>query len=248
MVNIISEPISSVEFFNQRDGFLFSPKEIQIWSVPIDASPELKKLCFDALTDYERERVPFFKFDIVQNNYIISQGILRLFLSKYFCLPTAEINVGRHKKGKPYSIDNTNLRFNMSNSGKRVVLAFSLDDEVGIDLESLRELDDLDELIEKNFTPAERAYINKVPEEKSRRFFKFWTIKEAYLKAIGEGMRWTPDNLEFSVENGAYKLQSVRGVFEPEDWLFEDFTLEDDYVGTLTYKGEGSVVTLRELK
>ena len=196
----------------------------------------LYQYCKDALTDTELERVSFFKFKKVQDNYIISQGMLRLLLSQYLNIPAKEIQLGRLKKGKPYSIDNPELRFNMSNSGGKIIYSFSYEEELGIDLEKIRPLPDLEELIDKNFNSYEKKYITKLDLEKENRFFKFWTIKEAYLKAIGVGMRLPPDNLEFSIENGVYKLESIKGVSESEDWIFKDLNCGDDYRGTLVYR------------
>ncbi|MFT4600044.1 MAG: 4'-phosphopantetheinyl transferase [Arenicella sp.] len=166
-------------------------------------------------------------------------------LSYYLGIDSDKVEVGRLSKGKPFSVDNPKLRFNMSNSGRRVVYAFSLDEEIGIDLERLREMADLDELIEKNYNTYERNYINKLPEKRQYRFFKFWTIKEAYLKAIGVGMRIPPEDLEFEVQNGEYSLQSIRGEMDTEDWIFKDFELENgEYVGTLTIKNRDAKVNL----
>jgi len=243
----IIDPMSSNEFFKGQHGIFFNPGDIHIWSVSLDASQSITERCLEALSPLEKERVAFFKFEKVQNNYLISQGFLRLLLSFYLKISPEKIKIGRHTKGKPFSEDNTNLRFNMSNSGRKVVYAFSMDEEVGIDLEYLRDLDDLNELISKNFTSKEIDYINKIETEKKQRFFKFWTIKEAYLKAIGEGMRLPPDKLEFTVENGKFKLQSVCGISEQDDWVFEDFSIAKDYVGTLVLKNPKANLILRAI-
>ena len=79
--------------------------------------------------------------------------------------------------------------------------------------------------------------------EKEKRFFKFWTVKEAYLKAIGEGMRLSPDNLEFTFENNNYELDAIKGVFEQEDWLFTDFSIATDYAGTIVYKDKQTKIS-----
>jgi phosphopantetheinyl transferase len=92
-------------------------------------------------------------------------------------------------------------------------------------------------LIEKNFSKKESEYINKNSGERLQRFFKFWTVKEAYLKAIGEGMRLTPDNIEFSVENGVYNLISVKGFFEQDEWITGNIFPHNQFMGTLTYLG-----------
>ncbi|MCH8318662.1 MAG: 4'-phosphopantetheinyl transferase superfamily protein, partial [Bacteroidetes bacterium] len=140
---------------------------------------------------------------------------------------------------------------------------FCRDQEVGIDIEKIRNLPDLNELIEKNFTSSEIVYIkrnvfqrrghvtsplkNKKNErDMLKRFFQFWTIKEAYLKAIGEGMRLSPDKLEFAIESGNIKLRSVKGIFEQEDWLFKEVAPGDNYVGTLAYKGSQGKLKIKE--
>ncbi|MCD4734424.1 MAG: 4'-phosphopantetheinyl transferase superfamily protein [Bacteroidales bacterium] len=247
MLNKIYNPISFADIFTGRNRLSLNHGEIHLWNASLDSDKNLKNKCLASLTDQERERIPFFKFEKVRNNFIISQGVLRLLLSDYLNIPPEKIRIERHKKGKPYLADYPSLRFNISNSGKRVVFAFSIDEEIGIDLEYIRKLSDLDELIMKNFTPDERAYIEKTATDKQYRFFKFWTVKEAYLKAIGEGMRLTPDNLEFSVENGKYKLQTISGVFEHEDRIFEDFSPESDYVGTLTFKNPVANISLHTI-
>ncbi|MFT5823364.1 MAG: 4'-phosphopantetheinyl transferase [Crocinitomix sp.] len=242
----IINPISTDELIKGRDGISFLQKEaIQIWSIPLDANEKFRAACLNALGEVGRERISFFKFKQVQESYIISQGGLRLLLSYYLGIEPQDIQIGRLSKGKPISIDNPTLRFNMSNSGRKVVYAFSLDEEIGIDLERIREMSDLDELIEKNYNRYEQNYINKLPEKRLYRFFKFWTIKEAYLKAIGVGMRIPPEDLMFGVQNGVYTLQSIRGEVDTEDWVFKDFELEDGaYVGTLTIKNEGANISL----
>ncbi len=114
--------------------------------------------------------------------------------------------------------------------------------EVGIDIEQIRDLPDLDQLIDKNLTTKEKAYVQKDQDHKLSRFFRFWTYKETYLKAIGEGMRLTPKNLEFSEEEGTITLQLVKYGVDAIDWRFKGFTREGNYTGTLAYTGKGNVI------
>lgn len=246
----INNPISSDEIIKGRNG-IFSLKkgDIQIWSISLDAEKKLRSACLNALGESGRERISFFKFKQIQENYIISQGGLRLLLAYYLGIHPEELQVGRLSKGKPYSIDNERLKFNMSNSGRRVVYAFNLDDEIGIDLERIRELSDLDELIEKNYSITEQNYINKLANQRLYRFFKFWTIKEAYLKAIGVGMRIPPEDLQFSIQNGNYSLETIKGIMNTENWIFKDFELENgEYTGTLAIKNPEANISLRQVR
>ncbi|MBK6522730.1 MAG: 4'-phosphopantetheinyl transferase superfamily protein [Sphingobacteriaceae bacterium] len=138
--------------------------------------------------------------------------------------------------------NDTSLFFNLSNSGKKAVFAFSRNADVGIDLEMIRTLPDLEELIQKNFTTKETEYINKLENEKLKRFFLFWTIKESYLKAIGEGMRLTPDNLEFTIESDTIKFIGAKGFDDPTSWIFQKFEPEENYIGTLVYQGKSTIM------
>ncbi len=217
--------------------------EIHLYCVSLNPSNVFFEKCKSALSEKEQERISYFKFPSVQKNFIMSQGALRLLLSDYLNIDAPKINIGKHSKGKPFAMDDTELCFNISNSGANVVFAFSRAGEVGIDIEKIRTLPDLDQLIEKNFSEKEKKFISKNPTEKEKRFFKFWTVKEAYLKAIGEGMRLSPDNLEFTFENNKYELDAIKGVFEQEDWSFTDFSIAADYAGTIVYKDKQTKIS-----
>jgi 4'-phosphopantetheinyl transferase len=222
---------------------ILSKGEIHLWTASSTDSNDFIAKCHSALTDLEKSRIDYYKFTDAQNNFVVSQGGLRLLLSAYLDIAPIDLRIGRHIKGKPFSQDDYSLTFNISNSGNRVVYAISRAGEVGIDLEHIRPLPDLEELINKNFTKNEAAYIRKMEEEKLSRFFKFWTVKEGYLKAIGEGMRLTPDSLEFKVENGNYKLLEAKGFFEQVDWKIKNVFPADGFVCTLFYSQEDAVIS-----
>lgn len=212
--------------------------EIHLWRVSLDPSEALLQAAKEALSDYELGRLDFFEFGKVRKSYTVSQGILRMLVANYLSLPLEEVELGRRAKGKPFCKNDESLFFNMSNSGGLCVYAFSRDHELGIDLEQLRPLEDLDELIRKNFSASEQGYIRRKKEDELRRFFFFWTIKESYLKAIGEGMRIEPQNLEFSIQQDRIRLLEVNGYTDYTDWVFEEIPFSPDYVRTLTYLGE----------
>ena len=216
--------------------------EIHLWTVSIDKLKEQADRLKSLLSEEEKRRVSFYKFEHTQLSYIVSQAVLRMLLSSYLDVKPADVKMGTHKKGKPYLIHDRSVFFNISNSYDLCVLAFSCDAEVGIDLEKFRDLPDIDQLIEKNLTRRERKYLLKDPENKLNWFFRFWTYKESYLKAIGEGMRLTPENLEFSLEDGAIRLRSVNYGFDGTEWQFMEFSRAGSYTGTLTYTGKGILI------
>lgn len=213
---------------------LFGTNEIHLWRVKLNPSDEILHVCQNSLSEFELRRVEFYDFEKVKQNYLVSQGMLRHLVGKYSGRDGRDVKLGRHRKGKPFSADDPGLFFNMSNSGDYVVYAFSREGEVGIDLEDVRNLDDLEELILKNLTINERGLLDKDPDERLKNFFRFWTFKESYLKAIGEGMRIEPHRLEFTIERDRVKYVGMNGFDDPEDWLFDELPF-DNYIRTLTH-------------
>jgi len=216
--------------------------EIHLWTASLIPSLERIKKLRSVLSPEEKKRASYYKFERKQHGYIITQAVLRVLISAYLEIEPADVMLVASKKGKPFLINDPSLFFNISNSHEICVYAFSRDAEVGIDIEKIRELPDIDQLIEKNLTSREKAYFRKNADHKLSLFFQFWTFKESYLKAIGEGMRLTPENLEFSLNDGNIRLRSVTYGFEATDWQFKRFTRDGNYTGTLTYQKRDTVI------
>ena len=94
------------------------------------------------------------------------------------------ITCGEH--GKPALLGNHPLFFNLSHSGQRVLCAVS-PQEVGCDVEQLRPANL--KLARRFFTPAEsKALFSLPPEQQEAAFFRLWTCKESFIKAVGTGL------------------------------------------------------------
>ena len=215
---------------------------IHIWTVSLHASSDQIGYLRSVLSDSEQRKASYFNVDHAQHSYIVSQAVLRILLAAYLDSRPEDIVLGTQKKGKPFVIHKHPVFFNISNSNNLCAYAFSPDAEVGIDIEKIRDLPDIDQLIERNLTNSEREYCLKIPGKKLSRFFQFWTFKESYLKAIGEGMRLTPENMEFSIENGEIRLVSVKYGFDATDLCFKGFEREGSYTGTLTYSDKTAII------
>ena len=150
---------------------------------------------------------------------LMGSGLLINFIKrKYF----VDSDVAVDKHGKPYFV-NSDLKFNLSHSGRYVVAAVS-DYEVGIDIQKKKA--DKHRIAEKNFLRGECEYINAGTndEERHQRFCEVWTLKEAYLKNIGMGLR--------------KPLNSFEIVFRPEgpvirnltEYRYTQFLMNDKYI------------------
>ncbi|MCK5136446.1 MAG: 4'-phosphopantetheinyl transferase superfamily protein [Bacteroidales bacterium] len=216
--------------------------DIHLWTISLDTSEDQIERLRSVLSPAEKKKASYYKFEPIQHHYIVTQAVLRMLLSAYLDIGPADIKMGAHKKGKPFLVNDASIFYNISNSHDLCVYAFSRDGEVGVDIEKIRDMPDIDQLIEKNLTIRERKYFQKDTDIKLTRFFQFWTFKESYLKAIGEGMRLTPENLEFSLENGTIRLRFVKYGFDAADWQFKGFTREGNYTGALAYTGKETVI------
>lgn len=123
---------------------------------------------------------------------ICSKAVLRCILSGYINLSPAKIEFTYNRYGKPYLKDNHKIPgifFNMSDSGGFVFYGISKDCEIGVDIEKIRPVVSLERLARRQLTQNELMIFQKQHEnKKSGFFFKYWTRKESFLKAIGKGL------------------------------------------------------------
>lgn len=108
-----------------------------------------------------------------------------LFLLKAHGTPAAPLILKREESGKPY-FENSPLEFGISHSGELAVCALS-DKPVGIDVEKVREIRNVEALSARFLSERERYYVTQ-SSDKSRAFLEIWTKKEAYLKESGVGL------------------------------------------------------------
>ena len=119
-----------------------------------------------------------------------SRGLTRWLFGQDLGLPPASVEVATGPHGKPRVIvpdGSRALCFNVSYATAHLALALTRD-EVGVDLETIRDLPDLQEVADRFFSPEEADEIRRAGADRCRSFFHAWTRKEALLKASGAGL------------------------------------------------------------
>ena len=143
----------------------------------------------EVLSEDERARAQRFVFDVHRRRFIAARAWLRRCLAERLGRPAASLRFEYGPVGKPALAGTDRLRFNLSHSGRYALLAVTEGAEVGVDIEHVRPLSDMEALAERVFSAAERAALAAVPAERRvEAFFAGWTRKEAYIKARGEGI------------------------------------------------------------
>jgi len=191
-------------------------KKIEIWRANLDIDCEIESQYWSVLNLAEKERANRFVKQQDQTRFIAGRGILRYLLSKYLDLTPQAIQFDYLPQGKPV-LDSDhgfpNLQFNVSHCHYLALYAFTDSAEgIGIDVELLRSLPEAISLAQRFFTKNEASYLASVPsQQQEAMFFQFWTAKEAYLKATGEGLAGL-QTIEIAVsERNTNQFEIVKG-------------------------------------
>ncbi len=238
--------MTNYEAFNNAEETIRIDREsVHIWLVDTDKLEHNQKVLSDILSIDEIERVNKFVFDKDKKQQIISRGILRLLLSRYINLGPESIRFSTIKKGKPIlnHSEYQNIKFNLSHSGKYIVYAIAGNREVGIDIEYMKDINDFDQIIERFSSKKEaKEYLELPIEIRKRAFFTWWTRKEAFIKALGEGLYMPLDQFSVSPNpNIKSTIEIHNGSINGGQWVLEDVDIEDsNYVSTIVFNNENS--------
>lgn len=167
--------------------------EVHVWDASIQATEKDRALYEGWLDPAEKDRAGRYYFAEDRRKYVCGRGLLRSLSSAYLGLDPARLAYVRGGGGKPcLARPWEGLRFNLSHSGDRVLLAFSLDREVGVDVERLREGVPAEPIARACFSMEDRARLASAPgDRRTSMFFRLWTRLEAGLKSRGWGLaRW----------------------------------------------------------
>lgn len=166
--------------------------KIDVWFLKVDMPPKKIKELEILLSPDEIASADRFHFIRDRQRYIVQHGVLRMLLGGYVGCSPRDVDICLGANGKPHLTGQDNdgaINFSASRSDAFVALAFSQLSEIGIDIEKIRSIPDMLEIVARHFTIREEEEINSCPEsERLTLFYKFWTRKEAVLKAHGDGL------------------------------------------------------------
>ncbi len=183
-------------------GIKLLPNEVHLWRENLDNAKPLLEDLTRILSEDELVRARRFHFEQHRQRFIAARGILRSILSGYLNIEPSEINFGYEARGKPFLEQNfheNKFSFNVSHSQNFALYAVTLDNSIGVDLECINSTTDVLSLAQRFFSQSEFALIESAPQEQQQQlFFRYWTCKEAYLKATGTGLK-DLDKVEISL-------------------------------------------------
>jgi 4'-phosphopantetheinyl transferase len=209
-----------------------STDEVHLYFISLDLSKDRLEKLASFLSEDEIIRANRYHFPEHKRRFLAARGFLRETLGLYLAISPEKIEFVYSKRGKP-SI-NSHLQFNLSHSDEMAVCGLTLTSRIGVDLEKMRSMKDLNSLTKRFFCAKEHELIEK-SVEKEKLFFQLWTAKEAYLKALGTGISGGLDRVEVGLD--PLKLDNVAG-----QWQLWTQEIGDNYRATVAIEGSDRVI------
>lgn len=211
--------------------------EVQVWRVYWPHWVAQLPKYVAVLSADESARAERFRQVRDRHRYILGRSLLRHILSRYTAIPPAELQFFYGDKGKPHlaaSQSSTPLAFNLSHSEDWILYAVA-QHPVGIDLEAIRPIPQLDSILQRFFAPSEQQMLSRLPPaEKELAFFRCWTAKEAFLKAIGLGLGYGLESVAIALTpQGTPQFQHLPAPNQHEAWSLHAIDVAPGYAAAL---------------
>ncbi len=213
------------------------PDEIHVWRINLDQTESHLQNLRTTLSSDEIIRAERFHFPQHRQRFIAGRGILRSTLGRYLGIKPSEVQFNYQQRGKPVLAEkfaDSGLEFNLSHSHELGLCAVNCQREIGVDLEYIRPVSDLEALAKRFFLAREYEMLRSLSSNQQQEtFFRYWTCKEAYLKATGDGLSQLEQVEVFLTPTEPAKLQIA------EDWSLFELAPAKNYVAAVAVANSG---------
>ena len=207
---------------------------VHVWRVALDQTDERLEQFSRTLEPDELERAGRFHFEKHRRHFVVARGFLRSVVARYLVTQPEALRFVYGTYGKPALASEHSLRFNLSHSNEVALLAIALDAELGVDVEHIRADFASEDIARRFFSRTEVEAFNALPkEEQVAAFFRCWTRKEAYIKAIGKGMSQPLDAFDVTLEPDLPPALLRAEADDASRWLLRDISVGEAYAGAL---------------
>lgn len=204
------------------------PSAIDIWILKKAHLRKFDTAWASVLTTTDLQRAQRLRFKEDARDFILYHACQRIILSKYLVLPPQAIHIATQKKGKPYIL-NSPIRFNLSHTQNLALLAVTHEIEVGVDIEKNSASRNYLAIAQRYFHPQEYHALLSIPQNTERQalFYRFWTAKEALVKATGEGLASGLKNIKLTID-AAHNLNTSL-----KNCILLELPMPENYIATV---------------
>jgi 4'-phosphopantetheinyl transferase len=243
---LYSEPTTSqaLEWCTPPPELSISAHTVHVWRADLGLeAAHLRRLAQNLSAD-EKERSSRFRFARDRDRFVGARGLLREILAPYLNASPRRLSFGYSAHGKPFLAgeEHSPLRFNVSHSFDAMLLAIAHMREVGVDVEGVRNISPaMDEIGDTVLSEPEKQALARFDgEDKRTNFLRFWTLKEAYIKADGRGVSLPLERIDVSAPEGRVAvLNEATGEWRTcPRWKLRTLTPVPGYVAALAAEGQ----------
>ena len=212
-----------------------SAQDVEVWFAPLGPAEGSSASDDRVLSEDERSRAGSMA-PIPRRRFVATRTLLRRLLSAYLGIEASVIQISYGHRGKPIlaaSHAASGLHFSVSHTRAAAIFAFG-PSPLGVDIERRRAIQNLKALARRFLAPGEIEALRSLPAtQKEEAFLTCWTRKEAYAKALGEGIAMGFRNFEVAVATRyGSALLGTDGKPDP-DWAIRDLQPATGIAGAL---------------
>jgi 4'-phosphopantetheinyl transferase len=219
--------------------------EVHLWRVDLADVAKGEQKWEQILSADERARAARFHFSRDRECFTATRALLRTILGGYLDSNPKVLRFQYSENEKPSLTSSQSpnpVEFSVSHSGDVALLAFARGRDVGVDVEQLRENFDHAAVARRFFSEQEQHQLAALtPSERYHGFFRCWTRKEAYIKALGSGLSLPLDQFDVSLKpRDLNALLATRpDSVEASRWSLQEVMVREGYVGAVCVRGHG---------
>lgn len=226
-----------------RHAVPFDDNDVSLWvAKPQNVhAPDLIAF-YEGLLDVEEyRRYQRFHFPEHRKQFLIAHALVRLALSCYAPIAPADWRFVRNRHGRPEIANATArpLRFSLSHTDGIALCAVTLEYDIGADIENIQRMEPDRDLIHRVLSDTERSALQQQAVTcQTGAFLKYWTLKEAYLKARGIGLSVLPDRISFDLKQArptALFHDSLND--DPANWGFASLQISRHHIAAVAVRG-----------
>ncbi len=217
---------------------------VDVWHVDLDVDAARLAELSQCLNREEQARAARFHFDRDRKRFIAARGMLRIILARYLDTAPRLLRFRYGAQGKP-TVQTEELHFNISHSDDLLLVGISQAGALGLDIERVPAGHVVDSVSAVVFSQPERKELEFLPPtERAECFARFWTRKEAYIKAVGGGMSIELTSLDVATAPGqVLQYQEGIGQWSPcPPWALRPLPVRPGFAGALAAQGNSQVV------
>lgn len=215
--------------------------EVHVWAASLQQPAATVRALESFLSRQELNRAERFRNDSDRRRYVVAHGVLRRVLAGYRKADPRTLRFTIGKNGKPALSDErgpTALRFNLSHTEDLALIAVTLGRDIGVDVERMRPISELDSIVEGYFTSRERDTLRAMDDTARRdAFYRCWTRKESYAKATGGDLSVALRGFDTMLSSGPADLPALGAPRDGCGWNLYELLPADGYIGAVAIDG-----------